>query len=118
MLPLLNNYCVCVPVLVLEAQQSERQSLSTVETQSITYSRGGGDGEQTVTISVATTLHQTAVLSEDGLQGTVLSVCSYHKQVFHSQPMYVLGPCIIISKEHYCMHMLYCSLHCCISLCM
>ncbi|XP_021942907.1 obscurin isoform X3 [Zootermopsis nevadensis] len=55
---------------VLEAQQSERQSLSTVETQSITYSCGVGVGEQTVTISVATTLHQTAVLSEDGLQGS------------------------------------------------
>lgn len=116
MLPLFNNHCICVPVLVLEAQQSERQSLSTVETQSITYSCGVGVGEQTVTISVATTLHQTAVLSEDGLQGTVLSVCSYHKQVFHFQPKYILGLCDIISKADYCMHIMYCYLHCCISL--
>jgi hypothetical protein len=79
MLPLFNNDCICVPVLVLEAQQSEKQSLSTIETQSITYYRGGGDGEQTITVSVATTMHQTAVLSEDGVQGTVLSVCLCNK---------------------------------------
>jgi hypothetical protein len=116
MMPLFNNHCICVPVLVLEAQQSERQSVSSVETQSITYSCGGEDGEQTVTISIATTMHQTAVLLEDGLQGTVLNVCLYHKQVFRCQPEYTLGPCNIVSKEHYCMHMLYCTLRCCSSL--
>lgn len=83
MLFVFNNHCVCVPVLVLEAQQPERQSLSTVETQSITYSRGGDD-EQTVTISVASTMHQMAVFSEDGVQGTVLGIYSYHKQVFQN----------------------------------
>jgi hypothetical protein len=78
MLCVFNNHCICVPVLVLEVQQPERQSLSTVETQSITYCRGGGDDEQTVTISVASTVHQMAVFSEDGVQGTVLSIYSYH----------------------------------------
>lgn len=73
MLFVFNNHCICVPVLVLEVQQPERQSLSTVETQSITYSRGGDD-EQTVTISVASTVHQMAVFSEDGVQGTVLGI--------------------------------------------
>jgi hypothetical protein len=75
MLRLFNNHHICVPVLVLEVQQPERQSMSTVETQSITYSRGTGNGERTVTISVASTTHQTAVFSEDVLQGTVLNVC-------------------------------------------
>jgi hypothetical protein len=73
MLHLFNNHHICVPVLVLEVQRPERQSMSTVETQSITYSRGTGNGERTVTISVASTTHQTAVFSEDGLQGTVLN---------------------------------------------
>lgn len=73
MLLLFNNHCTCVPVLVLEAQQPERQSLSTVETQSVTFCHGGGNGEQTVTISILTT-HQAAMLLEDGIQGTVLSV--------------------------------------------
>jgi hypothetical protein len=90
---LFNNHHICVPVLVLEVQQPERQSMSTVETQSITYSRGIGNGERTVTISVASTMHQTAVFSEDGLQGTVLNVCSDHKQVFQYQLEYMLGLC-------------------------
>jgi hypothetical protein len=59
---------------VLEVQQPERHSMSTVETQSITYSCGTGNRERTVTISVASTTHQTALFSEDGLQGTVLNM--------------------------------------------
>ncbi|PSN48206.1 hypothetical protein C0J52_03612 [Blattella germanica] len=49
------------------------QKVSTVETQSITYCRGGGlgeDGESMVTISVASSVHQTAILSDDGLEGS------------------------------------------------
>lgn len=81
---------------MLEVQQPERQSMSTVETQSITYSRGTGNGERTVTISVASSMRQTAVFSEDGLQGTVLNVCSNHKQVFQYPPECMLGLCTSI----------------------
>jgi len=106
MLFVFNNHCICVPVLVLEAQQPERQSLSTVETQSITYSRGGDD-EQTVTISVASTMHQMAVFSEDGVQGTVLGIYTIINKSFRTHA----GLCNMISRQHYSKHMLYYSLY-------
>ena len=64
-------YCVIVVCCSVCFVYCVVQTMSTVETQSITYSRGGEDGENTVTISVASTTH-AAVLSDDGLQGKAL----------------------------------------------